>query len=259
MTAEHPISDDDLHAAADGRLPPERQAKVEAAIVGSPDAAARVGFYRRLNAELHAGYDFMLNEPVPERLTTRPRRRGWQALARAAAAVILLAAGAAGGWFAHDWTGEYDPQAQTLAEQAADAHLIYASQVSRPVEVPATETEQLLAWLSKNLDRRVGVPDLSAIGYKFLGGRLLPAGHNIAGQYMFQNVAGTRVTLYFTPAVDQRDSAFRFIPVDGVSVFYWHDDNFAYALASEVSREQLKAICSEVYGQLNPNAGPVEW
>ena len=57
----------------------------------------------------------------------------------------------------------------------------------------------------------------------------------------------------------QRDSAFRFIPVDGVSVYYWHDDDFAYALASEVPREQLKAICNEVYNKLNPNAGPVEW
>ena len=66
-------------------------------------------------------------------------------------------------------------------------------------------------------------------------------------------------SLYLTPAVDQRDSAFRFIPVEGVSVYYWHDDDFAYALASEVPREQLKAICNEVYSKLNPNAGPVEW
>ena len=99
MTAELPINDDDLHAAADGRLPPERQAEVEAAIAGSADAAARVGFYRHLNAALHTGYDFMLNEPVPARLAARPRRRNWLALARVAAAVALLAAGAAAaGW-----------------------------------------------------------------------------------------------------------------------------------------------------------------
>jgi anti-sigma factor RsiW len=258
MTTDRSFNDDDLHALADGRLPPEQQDAVEAAVAGNADAAARVGFYRRLNAELHAGYDFMLSEPVPEHLAVRPRRLRWQALTRVAAAVVLLAAGAAGGWLSHDWTDEYDPQAQTLAEEAADAHLIYASQVSRPVEVPATETEQLLAWLAKNLDRQVRVPDLSTIGYKFLGGRLLPSGHNVAGQYMFQNVDGNRVTLYFTPAVEQRDSPFRFIPVEGVSVYYWHDGNFAYALASEVSREQLRVICNKVYSDLNPNAGPLE-
>jgi anti-sigma factor RsiW len=259
VTAERSISDDDLHAAADGRLPPERQAEVEAAVAASADAAARVGFYRHLNAALHTGYDFMLSEPVPERLAARPRRRNWLALARVAAAVALLTAGAAGGWLAHDLAPEYPPAARVLADDAAEAHLIYASQVNHPVEVPATETAHLQAWLSKNLDHQVRVPDLSAIGYEFLGGRLLPSGRNMAGQLMYQNMTGNRVTLYFTPAADQRDSAFRFIPVEGVSVYYWHDDDFAYALASEVTREQLKAICNEVYSKLNPNAGPVEW
>jgi len=259
VTAERPISDDDLHAAADGRLPPERQAEVEAAIGGNADAAARLAFYRRLNAGLHAGYDFMLSEPVPERLTTRPRRRSWQVLLRVAAALVLLAAGGGGGWVARDLTYEEGTQTRELANLAAEAHLVYASQVSNPVQIPKAEKDHLLALLSKNLDRPVRMPDLTAIGYEFLGGSLLPSGRNVAGQFMYQNVAGNRVTLYFTPAVDERDSAFRFIPVDGVSVYYWHDDDLAYALVSEVPREQLKAICNEVYSKLNPNAGPVEW
>jgi anti-sigma factor RsiW len=259
VTTERSISDDDLHAAADRCLPPERQAEVEAAVAGSADAAARVGFYRHLNAALHTGYDFMLNEPVPARLTVRPRRRSWQALARVAAALVLLAAGTAGGWLAHDLTHGYDQQEEALADLAAEAHVLYASQVSNPVEIPKAEQDHLLALLSKNLDRPVRAPDLSAIGYDFLGGRLLPSGRNRAGQLMYQNVAGNRVTLYFIAAADQQDSAFRFIPVQSVSVYYWHDDDFAYALASELPREQLKAICSEVYSQLNPHAGPVKW
>jgi len=259
VTAELPINDDDLHAVADGRLPPERQDAVDAAIAGSADAAARVGFYRHVNAALHTSYDFMLNEPVPAHLTARPRRRSWQTLARIAAAIALLAAGGAGGWVARDLSGGYEQQEEALADLAAEAHVVYASQVSNPVEIPKAEQDRLLALLSKNLDRPVRVPDLAAIGYDFLGGRLLPSGRNMAGQLMYQNVAGNRVTLYLTPAVDQRDSAFRFIPVEGVSVYYWHDDDFAYALASEVPREQLKAICNEVYSKLNPNAGPVEW
>jgi anti-sigma factor RsiW len=259
VTTERSISDDDLHAAADRCLPPERQAEVEAAVAGSADAAARVGFYRHLNATLHTGYDFMLNEPVPARLTVRPRRRSWQALARVAAALILLAAGTAGGWLTHDLTHGYDQQEEALADLAAEAHVLYASQVSNPVEIPKAEQDHLLALLSKNLDRPVRAPDLSAIGYDFLGGRLLPSGRNRAGQLMYQNVAGNRVTLYFIAAADQLDSAFRFIPVQSVSVYYWHDDDFAYALASELPREQLKAICSEVYSQLNPHAGPVKW
>ncbi len=259
MTAERPISDDDLHAAADGRLPPERQAEVEAAIAGSADAAARVGFYRHLNAALHTGYDFMLNEPVSERLTARPRRRNWLALARVAAAVALLAAGAAGGWLARDLIGGYERPAEALADLAAEAHVIYAAQVRHPVEVPATEKDHLQVWLSKSLDQPIRVPELSAIGYEFMGGRLLPSGHGVAGQFMYQNASGNRVTLYFKPAGDQRDSAFRFITAEGISVWYWNDGKLAYAVASELPREQSKAICNEVYSKLNPDAGPVEW
>jgi anti-sigma factor RsiW len=259
VTAEHPISDDDLHAAADGRLPPEQQAEVEAAMAGSPDAAARVAFYRRLNARLHAGYDFMLNEPVPERLTTRPRRRLWGALARVAAVVALLAIGGGGGWAAHSLF-EYDERpAESLASLAADAYLVYSSDVSHPVEVPSQDKEHLQKWLSKRLDRSVQTPDLTAVGYEFLGGRLLPSDGRMAGQLMYQNVTGNRVSLYFIPAGDQQETAFRYIRARDVSVYYWHDDNLAYALASELPREQLKAICNEVYRKLNPDAGPVEW
>jgi len=260
VTAERPISDDDLHAAADGRLPPERQAEVEAAMADNADATARVNFYRRLNAELHAGYDFMLNEPVPEHLTARPRRRtSWVPLARAAAVVALLAIGGSGGWLAHDQF-EYDERpAETLASLAANAYRVYSSDVSHPVEVSAQDTEHLQKWLSKRLDRAVPVPSLTAVGYEFLGGRLLPSDGGMAGQLMYQNVAGNRVSLYFVPAADRQESAFRYIGVSNVSVYYWHDNNLAYALAADLPREQLKAICSAVYRSINPDAPSVAW
>lgn len=258
MTTEHRFSDDDLHAAADGRLPPERQAEIESVIAGDSDATARVGFYRRLNAELHAAFDFMLSEPVPDRLTA-PRRSARRILIRVAAAVALFAAGGIGGWLARDLADRYERPAQALADLAAEAHAVYAAQVRHPVEVPASEKDHLQTWLSKSLDRPVQVPELSAVAYEFIGGRLLPSDHGVAGQLMYQNDAGNRVTLYFRPAADKRGTAFRFVPVEGISVFYWHDENLAYALAGELPREQLKAICNEVYAQLNPDAGPAEW
>jgi anti-sigma factor RsiW len=259
MTGVPPLRDDDLHALADDRLPPERRTEMDEGLAGDADAAARVAFYRRLNAGLHAAYDFMLDEPVPERLAARPRQFNLQTLTRIAAAAALLAAGAAGGWLAHDMAGEYEHQALALADLAAEAHLVYAAEISHPVEVPASQEAQLRTWLSKSLDRPVRVPDLSAVGYEFLGGRLLPAGHGVAGQLMYQNVTGNRVTLYFRPAAEERGSAFRFVPVESVAVFYWHDQSLAYALAGELEREQLKTICTEVYRQLNPDSGPVEW
>ena len=46
---------------------------------------------------------------------------------------------------------------------------------------------------------------------------------------------------------------------DGLSVFYWRDTNFTYALSSELPREELLTICNAVYGQINPEGPAVEW
>jgi anti-sigma factor RsiW len=253
MTSERPVTDDELHAMADGRLAPERQAEVEAYLADQPAAAARVGFYGRLNAGLHELYDPLLHEPVPHRLTVRPPARNWLAVARAAAAaVVLLAVGGTSGWL---WRAHIDAEYVEPARALADL----AAEIQHPIEVPGSEKDQLQTWLSNRLRHPVQVPQLTAVGYTFMGGRLLPSDHDVAAQLMYQNVNGNRVSLYFKPARDQRDAAFQYVVDDGVSVFYWHDSNFAYGLASELPREQLLKICNEVYQQLNPGAGPVSW
>jgi anti-sigma factor RsiW len=258
MTSGTPVSEDELHAAADGRLPPERQAEVEAFLAANPEAAGRLGFYRRLNAALHASYDFMLGEPVPAGLSVRRRRRFLQMGARAAAALALLLAGGVGGWLLRDISVYEERRMRDFAALAADAHAAYAPEVRHPVEVSGTEREHLQKWLSKRLSGPVQVPDLGPIGYAFVGGRLLPANGGVAGQLMYENAAGNRVTLYFKKAVGEPTSAFRYVVTDGLSVFYWHDAQFNYALTSELAREQLLPICKRVYEQLNPGGGPVE-
>jgi len=260
MTTVRPVTDDDLHAAADGRLAPERQAEVEAYLAEQPEAAARVRFYKCVNAGLRELYKSKLYEPVSLRLTV-PRRRktGWAPTRVAVAAVFVVGLSATAGWFARDEVAEYERPAHTLADLAAYAHVVYASEVQHPVEVTGSEKDQLQTWLSKRLLHRVQVPDLTAVGYSFMGGRLLPSDHDVAAQIMYQNVSGNRVSLYFKPVAEQRDTPFRYIVDGGISVFYWRDSNFAYGLASELPREELLQICKEVYHQLNPGAGPVSW
>jgi len=259
MSSEPSFRDDDLHAAADGRLPPERQAEIDAILAANPEAAARFAFYRRLNTALHASYDFMLAEPVPPTLAAKPRRRFWPAATRIAAAVALFIAGGGGGWLLRDASVGDQRQMQQFSQMAADAHAAYAVEVRHPVEVPGTEKDHLQKWLSKRLQGPVQVPILTAIGYDFVGGRLLPSDGGVAGQFMYENTAGNRVTLYFKKATDEPTSAFQYIVADGVSVFYWHDSQFTYGLSSELTREQLLPICKQVYEQLNPGAGPAEW
>lgn len=260
-----PIGDDDLHAAADGRLPLDRAEAVRRSLAGDPAAAERVAFYRRLNEGLHRLYDPLLAEPVPpglnERLAEgRGRRRMLLGVGRAAVVALLLSAGAAGGWLARDRLGPDGSGGQAaLPRLAADAHLVYAVEVRHPVEVGAEQEAHLVQWLTKRLGAEVQAPSLHGLGYRLIGGRLLPAGDGLAGQFMYEDEAGTRLTLFLATGGDRSDTAFRFVEEDGVSVFYWRDGELGYALSAELPRDRLLAICNEVYAQLNPESGPVRW
>lgn len=256
-----PIGNDDLHAAADGRLPPARRDAVARLLATDPEAADQVAFYRRLNQGLHRLYDPLLAEPVPAGLIEgRGRRRVAGGLTRAAAVIALLLVGAAGGWLARDrLPGTESAPDASLPRLAANAYLVYAAEVRHPVEVGADQEAHLVQWLSKRLGAQVRAPALAGLGYRLIGGRLLPAGDGLAGQFMYENDAGTRLTLFLATGGKRSETAFRFVEEEGVSVFYWRDGGLGYALSAELPREALLALCNEVYAQLNPEAGPVRW
>ena len=252
--------DAELHEAADGRMTPAHLAALEARLAAEPEAAARLAFYRQLNEVLHRLYDPVLDEPyAPPALA--PRRRWGPILARAAAVAALLVVGAGGGWLARHRLDDA-PGALAgidLPRLAADAHLVYAAEIRHPVEVGAEQEAHLVQWLSKRLGGEIRAPRLDRLGYRLMGGRLLPAGAGAAGQFMYENPAGIRLTLFLVNRPHSDDSAFRFVEEDGVSVFYWRDEGFGYALSAELPREALLAICNEVYSQLSPDAPAFSW
>ena len=195
---EIPVSTDRLMAYVDGHLSADDRRCLEEYITAHPEVGEQVAAYRQQNQALHAAFDSVLGEPIPERMRIpqRPRYRAWYAAGLAAS----LAIGAACGWFAH--TRVSVPRSHiALVHQAAAAHAIYTPEVRHPVEVAANEEAHLVAWLSKRLGQKVKAPDLTAQGYKLVGGRLLPA---IAGggrpgpaaHFMYEDTTGQRLTLY---------------------------------------------------------------
>ena len=96
------VSELDLQAYADGKLPEERLPAVAAWLAAHPDDAERIESYRRLAEEVRSTYGAVLEEPVPERLSRalRPAR------VRRAALIALwvglgAALGAMVGWHLH--------------------------------------------------------------------------------------------------------------------------------------------------------------
>lgn len=260
MSSELPITEADLQAYADGRLAEARRAEIDGWLAARGEEAERIEAYRRINEELRALYDPVLQEPVPERLhAAASRRRQWLPRYGLAAGCLLagLLAGGAAGWQLHDRHGAvFTPVAKApdFARRAAVAHATYSPEVRHPVEVGADQEDHLVAWLSKRLGTQIRPPKLDGVGYSLVGGRLLPGDNGPVAHFMYQSNRGTRVTLYLhTETRDSRETAFRYAREDNVGVFYWVDRGMAYALSSaDIAKDDLLKIANAAYHQLNP-------
>jgi anti-sigma factor RsiW len=259
LTDNMPISDDDIHAAADRQLPPERRGAFEQARARDPVLAAKVGAIERQNAWLRDGLDAILHEAVPARLVdaARPPRRRWRPprhLATAALLLVTLGIGLAGGFFLRDAELERAGMPTTFAQQAAFTHALYTADVNRPVEVWAPEEKRLVTWLSRRLDYPLRAPDLNSAGYSLVGGRLVAGSEQPTALFMYENAAKERLTLQARkqpPGTEE--AAFRYAVENGIGVFYWIDDRCAYALSGRLDKARLLAIGRLVYAQLaNP-------
>lgn len=254
MTYETPITDADLHAYADGQLTAARRREVEAYLREHPDAVRSVEAYRSLNRGLRRLYAPVLEEPVPQHLLPKsPRRRApvW----RAAAAVAWMAVGGAVGWQLQPAVMTSvmaeAPTERDLVLPAAFAHVVYAADARHPVEVSGRDEQHLVGWLSKRLGADIKAPDLSAVGYVLVGGRLLPSTDRMAAQFMYERADGLRVTLYTRRGLWENElSAFRYAQEDGVGVFYWVEGPMGYALVGGLPRQELLALSEAVHHQL---------
>ena len=242
---------DRLHAFVDGLLPAQERAAFEAWMNDHPEEAAAARSYAELRGRLRQQFDSVLSEPVPARMYLR--RPGWINIAQAA---MLVAFGIAVGLAIPLLRGE--PPAATgvaagLSQRAARAHATYASEVRHAVEVDATQQEHLVRWLSKRLGTELKVPVLSGEGFELLGGRLLPGPEGPVAHFMYQDASGKRLTLYVNArSKTEGPTAFRYAKEGTVSVFYWIDGQWGYALSGDIDKPALSRVANTVYRQLNP-------
>jgi anti-sigma factor RsiW len=238
----------------------------------TPETSAEPDDWAAQREALRGLHREVLAEPVPpamqaaaQRLARHhgaiERRARWASRGGMAAAVIV-AFGV--GWIANaQWRGHpaamaRAPAAQNFVREAAAAYVVYSPEKRHPVEVAASEQQHLVQWLSRRLDRPLKVPDLSAQGYALVGGRLLPGDDGARAQFMFENAAGQRLTLYLGALDDKatpsgrskQETAFSFASTGAVPSFYWVDRGFGYALSAPLTREALLSLATEVYRQL---------
>jgi anti-sigma factor RsiW len=247
------VTEAELHAYVDGLLAAGRRDEVEAYLAAHPEDAQRVRAWREQTQALRELFDPVLAESMPARVRQRVLLRRARPALRYVAVVGWLALGSVAGWYLHDYNLAKSADTIAFAHRAAIAHIVYSPEVRHPVEVGADQEAHLVAWLSKRLGGSLKVPHLTALGYQLVGGRLLPGSQGPVAQFMYQEGNGQRLTLYVrVGAGDSKETAFRYAQERGVSVFYWIDGRFGYALSGEIDKAELLRIAKAVYQQLNP-------
>lgn len=270
------VSEDDLHAYVDGYLPAEKRAEIERYLAVHPEQVELVSAYREQNQALKVCFAPILDEALPHAFARwsanfqkePDQPRGFflplHSLQRIAAGLFLLVIGGLAGWVGHaqlrpavELTATSESilaakaEVASLPRQAAVAHVVYSPDVRRPVEIGADQEEQLIGWLSKRLGTPVRPPKLGALGYELIGGRLLPGTNGPVAQFMYQDAANQRLTIYVsTENASNRTTGFRFAQEGAVNVFYWVDGKFGYALSAGIAKADLARIATAVYDQL---------
>jgi anti-sigma factor RsiW len=248
-----PILEADLHAYVDGELPAERRAAVESWLAANPQDAARVAAWQAQADLIKARYAGVAQEPIPPRLDVdrlSRRERRWPRLAVAAVVAAFLLGGLAG-WFGREtWVGGAGGL-RVFTTDAIDAHKLYVVEVRHPVEVAGSEQTHLVQWLSKRLGYDVRAPDLSPIGLKLVGGRLLPGASGAgAALLMYEGPSGERFTIYCARS-HAPETALRYQVAGSVAAFYWVDDNKGFVVSGPADRDRLLKVAQSVYDQEN--------
>ena len=244
------VTEDDLHKFVDGELTDTKAGIVAAAVAADESLKEKVDEYREINRRVREIYDEKQPGPLPARLLLAASGRRSLPVMRIAASVLWFLIGGVLGYVLQ---GQLDSNefVRPLPVEAAFAHAVFVPEVRHPVEVNAAEQEHLNAWLSKRLARPIAAPDLRLAGYALIGGRVLPDAHRPAAQFMFEDSAGQRITLYIRHALDGRASSFSYAQSDEFGIVYWVDDGLAYALTAAADKTVLTEAAEIVYREAN--------
>ncbi|HYA80752.1 MAG TPA: anti-sigma factor [Methylocystis sp.] len=271
------MDESELHALIDGELSAQRRREVEDYLLAHKEDAALVENWRRQNAALRAAFEPVALETPPLSLRNaaarnaaaltppiesgaihwgrpsssfRPGRRfdetkgGRARRALIAAAALLLVTTIAGvavflaPKIGTGRGGGARALSQGYVERADIAYATFAGDV-RPAEFDPTHKTELLAALLA----RIGfayAPDLSSVGLRFMGGRLVPGLLRPAALLFYETAAAERVALYFERAEADPAALTAPKPEQGLTAVEWRGAGVAFVLIGPLSADKMQ-------------------
>jgi anti-sigma factor RsiW len=262
MTMLPPVTEDELHAYIDNALDPGRIADIEQHLRAHPGVAERVHDYTEQKNELRAAFGAVDPISLPPRLNllalieaqhlAPPRRtsrwrgakwRGWQVAAMAA--LVAVSAGTAG-WVAG---GRPATGVQLIAAEASASFAVFAVDARRPVELWAAQKDDLTRWVSNRLHHPLAPPDLAALGYQFLGGRLVPTAQGPAAMFMYESPAKARLIVFIRPMHSEGTTPTQPIAPGPMDTCAWIDKGVGYSVVAKEPYDRLLELSRHVREQ----------
>ena len=162
-----------------------------------------------------------------------------------AASLVVFVLGGIGGFALR---GEAPPtQTAGWLADIADYHAVYASQGRHLVEVGADESDHIETWLGNTIGASFNIPDMTAFGLSFEGGRLLVANGKPVAQLMYRDAEGTVVALCLQRSNSAGDGSptFKEHTINGFDFVSWTADGADYVVIGPNGQPELNAMAMQ--------------
>ena len=151
--------------------------------------------------------------------------------------MLMLSIGGLGGWVMRGSLQASPGGLAALAQEAAYSYSVYAPDRVRPVEMRASDSAQLVQWVSNRLNQPVKLPDLTGSGYRLMGGRLIATSHGPAAMFMYDDDRGDRLVVLTRPMTTEQSAPMAPHSGGDVSGFAWADGGMGYSLVGQAAAE----------------------
>jgi anti-sigma factor RsiW len=256
----------DWHRLLDGELGTAAAAELRARLAASPERQAWLSQVARDRDLLRARLEAVLHEPVPHRLSIAEIRRAAAARRRgrvrlAAAACLILGLGFASGWGGRSLqalleTRSQAARLQAIVADAATSYRTFSADPRFPVEVAADRPADLAVLISRGLGRKAPPPDLAALGFTLVGGRIVPSAQGRAVVILYASGRGEWAALY-VKAGEPGDRPLEKAAAGGLPAYAWTDDDCAYVMAGDLPQDTLRGLAEAAFDHFErgPGAG----
>lgn len=251
MTHDRFLTSERLNALHDGEMSPQETSRALKDLLADDSAQQElesIAITHRQVATALATLDTGLTQHdrkyaarLAERMSSRGNLLRWGP--QALAAGMMFAGGVALGSIASDISPWAIP---SFVEEASQAHAVFVYDSLRPVELGPDSRDTLADWFSDHLDARVVIPELTATGFAFVGGRLLSADAGPMAQLVYEDGSGERIALYAAQAFDIGSPEVEVVTLDDLDAGYWRQGDVIYTLITEDTTDRVVEIATEL-------------